>query len=333
MKDMAKEILREYEEDRTEASRLLDKRKEMVYKKEPRILEIENELTATGIKIAKKILVGVDGTRKSNNFAMELEESNKKLVDEKNRLLKKHGISLDFFTDIYKCPSCKDTGFIKHEKCPCFRQKIIDKYYAVSNLSGVLKYENFDYFDNRYYSTERVKGEKLTPKENMDMIYSTCLKFVKNFDTSFENLLFYGHTGLGKTFLCNCIAKDILDKGRTVIYLSSPRLFDILGDYRFNRDKMIEPDEYIAMIYTTDLLIIDDLGTEILSMVTTSEILNIINQRYLDKKHIIISTNLEPGDYEDKYSDRFTSRVFGNYRLMRFYGDDIRLKKKYKGIQ
>jgi DNA replication protein DnaC len=181
----------------------------------------------------------------------------------------------------------------------------------------------------------------MSPSENMQMIYKTAVKFVDGFGKDFQNLFLYGAVGLGKTFMCNCIAKDILDKGYTVIYMTAPRMFKVIEDYRFRRSDAEDSGEMMEMIDTAsevDLLIIDDLGAEFDTMVTSVALFDIINQRLISKKPTVISTNLDYiKDMNDRYSDRVISRLWGNFRMLKFFGvkddnggDDIRVKKKYR---
>lgn len=326
-KSVFKEILREYDRNKLKSVQIFMERKKEIYEKIPRIFEIDETLKSTGISISKMIL------SKNSNYETlvhDLEYRNLKLTNKRKELLLENNYPDDYLTNIYKCKMCKDTGFLDTEKCSCFKQKLIDKYYDLSNLSKILRYENFDYFDMNYYSKKYDEEKGKSPRDNIQEVYKCASDFVLNFDSVYDNLLFYGFSGIGKTFLCNCIAKDILDKGKTVLYVTAPQIFKIIEEYRFNRAEMDEPNEYIGLVITVDLLIIDDLGTEFSTTVTNSELFNILNTRILDKKHTIISTNLKPGDFENQYSDRITSRLIGNYTMLQIFGDDIRLMKKYK---
>ena len=335
MKFVAKNIMRDYERDRLQADKLLALKKEEVYKKIPRVLDIDNELEAASISIMREI-IGFDSSDSSDFGSKEkkverLKFKNEALLSEKKSLMKENGFGESYFDDAYKCKLCKDTGFIESKKCICFEQKLISQYYDLSNLKDVLKRENFDMFDMRYYSDETDPKYGESSLANIKDVYRKSMMFAKNFKHHYDNILFYGHTGVGKTFLCNCIAKDVLDKGNTVLYLSSPQLFSLIEDYRFNRENIEEPDETLKTIHYVDLLIIDDLGVELSSIVTSSSLYDIVNSRILNKKHTIISTNLGMGDLLEKYSDRFTSRIIGYYQVMKLFSNDIRVSKKYSG--
>jgi DNA replication protein DnaC len=200
----------------------------------------------------------------------------------------------------------------------------------MSNLGKVFERENFDSFNINYYSEVVCPVYGLSPRANMGRIWRVALEFVEYFGKRCENLYFYGDTGLGKTFLTNCIAQDLLNEGHTVLYATATQLFKQVEDTRFNREKSAKGLPLQAA-YEVDLLIIDDLGTEFITSVTNSELFNFINVRLLDKKSTIISTNLGIEELKNTYSERISSRIEGEYNLLHFVGDDIRLRKKHGG--
>jgi DNA replication protein DnaC len=318
-----KDILRDYDRLRQDAGRLLNKRKEEVYEAIPRIRQIDEELTKTGILITKYALSG------NTDAIAEIKAKNLQLTAEKRALFENSSFPMDYLTNIYQCPKCNDTGFVENKKCSCFSQKLIEKFYLISNLHEVLERENFDTFDFSFYSDEKDPHEGLSPRSKMQVIYQKSMEFATDFENKFANLLFYGNVGLGKTFLCNCIAKDVLNKGKTVLYATAGHLFKTIEDARFNRDEMEEPDEQVNFFYTVDLLIIDDLGTEFDTLATQTALFNIINSRILEKRHTIISTNLSVEELEAKYTERLISRIQGSYAFCKFFGDDIRMIKKF----
>ena len=202
--------------------------------------------------------------------------------------------------------------------------------YDDSNIRSVLAYENFKSFSFAYYSDDYIDETiGLSPLSNMQKIVAGCKSFIRHFDRNHENLLFMGNTGVGKTFLANCIAKELLDRGYTVIYLTAFRLFDILEKNKFGRD---EETAYIASnqfdyILDCDLLIIDDLGTELNNSFTSSQLYLIINERLLRQKSTIISTNLSHDNINANYGERVYSRLISKYSIRRIIGQDIRLHK------
>jgi len=322
--------MREYETARDKAVTLQEERKMEVYRITPEIAEIDFRLSKIGVGLAKLALAGdTNGINESRSEATRLKEKRHQL------LAASYGEN--YLDIIYNCPACQDTGYIKEAgeplRCACFKQRLITEYYALSNMKNALMEENFDHYDFRLFSTEVIASEGISPQANMQTVYRLATKFVSEFDAEFNNLLLYGEPGLGKTFVCHCIAKDLLDAGRTVLYQTAPRLCKVLENYRFNRDSLHEPDEMLAAVDEADLLILDDLGAELSTIVTSAALFDIINQRLLARKHTVISTNLTPSALQAQYSERIVSRFFGNYQMIKFFGEDIRVKKKYGGLR
>lgn len=325
-----REILREYDSIRDTGAHNLRTRVREVYHICPRIEQIDREISQTGVQIARLVL---SKTEQTQSLLGEMKTHMKELKTEKIRLLKANNFPEDFLSPQYQCEKCKDTGYIDNEICSCFHQKLVDKAYHQSNLKKIIQKENFDFFDFRYYSDETDPRENTSPLVNIRNIYNICLKFVENFDHEPANLLLYGNTGLGKTFLCNCIAKDLMDAGHPVLYQTAPQLFKMIEDNRFHRNEDDPPIDYMEDILSVDLLIIDDLGTEFSTVLSSSELFHILNTRLLEKKPVILSTNLSPAMMLDQYSDRIVSRIMGNYLMLKFFGDDIRVKKKFQKQQ
>lgn len=322
-----RQILLEYEKRRDRAEKELEYRQDEVYKIIPRLKEIDDEIAKVGIKLSRAIL------QNPSNYEVEvakIREHTEKLKQEKAVLLTENNIPLSFLEINYTCNLCKDTGFVSSGmKCKCFKQRLIDKAYDMSNISHSLENENFQTFNIEVFSDDKFEDEELTPKENMVNISSVAESFVINFDkNNGENLLFYGTTGLGKTFLCNCIAKALLDKGKIVVYQTAFKILEILEEYKFNRDKSPEIRESYNLLFNCDLLIMDDLGTELTNTFTNVELFNIINTRLIANKKTIVSTNNSPLEIAEKYSDRIYSRIFGEFTILKFYGPDLRWETK-----
>jgi DNA replication protein DnaC len=318
------EILREYEALQSRAEKEKKERAEKIHRKIPRIREIDDTISRLGLECTS-YSIGLKPSEQKEYleaFAWKVE----KLKHEKTALLKDHGYPPDYMEIKYQCQNCSDTGYIGQKKCACFRQRLIDRAYNQSNLGSVLSRENFGTFDINLFPDEKFQGHSKTPRQNMLDILSRCEAFTHNFEKdNGENLLLYGGTGLGKTFLCNCIAKKLLDKGKTVLYLTAFKLFRILEEYRFRPMDAAPNKEMLDFILTCDLLIIDDLGTELANSFTNSELFNIINTRLLERKKTIISTNLQPNDLIDIYGQRVFSRISARYRALEFYGHDLRM--------
>ena len=321
-----KDILTGYERKRDLAEKELEARKKKVYHRIPEIKEIDDEVSKIGLKLAKLVLLNPQDKDKI------LEETKIKmdaLKNRKNQLLNDFKIPTGYLNLKYDCPICKDTGFLKTgKKCNCLKQQIINQAYSMSNLSRILNTQNFSTFDPSKFSMERDEYLGISPQENILEILSICEGFVFNFNKdNDENMLFYGDTGLGKSFMSNCIAKELLDKGYVVIYQTAFKMFEIIEDYKFkNADDHISKDNY-ENLFDCDLLIIDDLGTELTNSFTNSELFNILNTRLLAGKKTIISTNLSPIQLGEIYTQRIFSRVFDRFRMIKFIGNDLRWDK------
>lgn len=319
-----KEILREYEIRRDKALYEQKLRQEEVYTKIPRLKEIDKQISKTGLLIATAMLKDSQSYEESlNKIKDEMED----LKREKAILLTENNIPLEYLNINYTCNKCEDTGFLKDgTKCSCLKQEMIIKAYKMSGLDHVLEKENFKTFNINIFSSDPFEDEEYSPRENMLNILNICEGFCFNFDDdNEENLLFYGTTGLGKTFMCNCIAKALLDKGKIVIYQTAFKILEIIEEHKFRKGYKdnINDDDY-NLLFDSDLLIIDDLGTELTNTFTNTEIFNIINTRLFRKKKTIISTNLSLMEIADTYDNRTFSRIFGKFTPLKFYGPDLR---------
>ena len=231
----------------------------------------------------------------------------------------------------YKCPDCQDTGYSEGRKCHCFRQAEMKYLYAQSNIEEIVTLENFSTFSFEYFddsSVLPVLGR--TVRQYMKQVVETCHRFVDDFSTEHGNLLFTGPTGVGKTFLTNCIARELIDRYYSVIYLSANDLFEVFSKNRFEYQAEEEIKGMYQYILDCDLLIIDDLGTELNNSFTSSQLFYCINERLNSSKSTIISTNHPLNELRDRYTERVTSRLISKYTIIPLYGDDIRLRKKAK---
>ena len=251
------------------------------------------------------------------------------LLSRKKALLLHHGYPEDYLQSIYTCPDCKDTGYQNNEPCHCLKNAEIKALYESSNLMDILNHENFDTFDDSYYDDTIVNENlSLTARQNIRKVKTVCLDYIKHFDDSYDNLIFYGSTGVGKTFLTHCIAKKLLDTSHTVLYLTSLQLFDILERNKFRHEDISTSNEQIAYMLQSDLLIIDDLGAELVNGFTSSQLYYFIEERHINHKSTIISTNLSFQELRDRYSERIFSRFIGFYHFFLIIGDDIRQKAR-----
>ncbi|MBQ7706434.1 MAG: ATP-binding protein [Lachnospiraceae bacterium] len=318
------DILHDYERLRLSNNRTLQNRKNEIYSRIPRIREIDAENSLSYISAAKMKL-----NNKSANEISSIKQKNRERTAEKKKLLLENGFPEDYLEPIYNCPVCKDTGFIDQKRCKCFLDKIIGGLYLQSNLKNIFKKENFDTFSLDYYSKEIPAQKAFSPYDNVKNILDKTHEIIKDFENNkgCANILIYGETGLGKTFLTNCIAKELLDGGHSVFYLSANELFeDILAGYKMNNNKSYS--DLYNYIYNCELLIIDDLGTELTNNFVLSELFEIINKREITDKSTLVSTNLSIKQLRDRYSERIMSRIVDNYTVFNIYGDNIRYQKR-----
>lgn len=316
------EIFRTYDERQLHNQHVLESRTKEAYAQIPGLKEIDDAIASCSVAQARKLLDGDSAA---------LEELKRQLDDYRSKkaaLLEEHGFPADYFKPSYTCPDCKDTGYINGERCHCFKQAAIRMIYTQSNLKEILEKENFNTFSYDYYSSEDINPA--TGLSSLDTIKDAVAKsrhFIDHFNDTFDNLYFYGDTGIGKTFLSNCIAKELLDRGYSVIYFTAFQLFDILGKDKFGRNE--KSSDAHQNIFDCDLLIIDDLGTELSNSFTSSQLFLCLNERILRRKSTIISTNLRMNQLADIYSERVLSRISSSYTVMNLFGVDIRILKRY----
>lgn len=319
-------IMTEYNKMRLKAAHDADLRKEKLYTAFPDLEEAEKQIQLLSIKLSKLYLSNsVNLNEQCLSLKSEIEQLKKKRIE----IYKKNNIPDDYLKVKFECSKCNDTGYLQDgKKCSCLNKQIINNLYSISNMEYMLNKENFDTFDINMFSNDAYKNEKLTPRQNMYYILEISEDFCSNFYDTNMNLLLYGSTGLGKTFMCNCIASALLRKEISVLYQTAFSLFEIIETHKFN--KQIESEENkinYNMIFECELLIIDDLGTEVGNSFTNAELFNIINERLITNKKVIISTNLSLEQLRDTYSERITSRVFNNFVPLKFYGEDLRYKQ------
>ena len=252
--------------------------------------------------------------------------------DRRRLLLKEHSFPEDYLDPVYTCKDCRDTGWIGARHCHCFDREVVSYFYTQSGLSVSLEKENFDTFDLSWYPEDLIDAKSgKSSRQIMTYALLTCRNFALEYgsDRQKKHLLLTGAAGLGKTFLTHCIAKVLIDKGRSVIYYSAGELFDMLAERFFRRaqdeDGMEFDDSYLS---GCDLLIIDDLGTELTNSFVGSALFQLLNTRIARGCGTVISTNLSPLELGQVYSDRISSRIMEHFLLVRVFGEDIRVRKR-----
>lgn len=307
-------IIHRYEIRQNENRREAERRLEYVYNHVPGYHDLDDAVATLSVAQGKKLLAGDD------NAMEDLRDLLAELSGRKEQLLLNSGLPADYLEPKYQCPDCKDTGYIDGQKCHCFKEAMITLLYEQSNIREMLQTENFDSLSYEYYD-----GEDLSHFKNA---VSTCRNFVKNFNSDYHNLFFYGTVGTGKSFLSGCVAKELIESGHSVIYFSATGLFDFLSRNSFDYKNREELRETYADLYQCDLLIIDDLGTELTNQFVTSQLFALLNERHMGKKATVISTNLSLEELRNRYSERIFSRITSNYEICKLSGQDIRMYKK-----
>ena len=320
-------IMRMYDRRQIENKHDQDARIRRVYEAVPALAEVQEELTASFAACAKCRLSG-DETGAAV-WRAKIED----LKEQRRVLLKSGGSSEDYINMRYQCPDCRDTGYRDGKKCHCFKQAEIELLYSQSGIHEKLNSENFEHFSLEYFDNTQVEPKSgKTAYEYMRQTVDFCWDYIERFGEEKGNILFTGKAGRGKTFLSRCIAKELMDRRGSVVYLSAVDMFDFLSKYKFDYDPSEEVQEMNQYILDCDLLIIDDLGTELINTFTTSQLFYLVNERMNRKKGTIISTNLPVNSLRDEFTDRVTSRIMSGYTIIPLYGEDIRIQKKLKGL-
>ena len=311
-------IRKEYETKYLLARENADRRRAEVQSKIPDIVIIDQALSKTGLSIMSAAMQGDNVQEK----IAEARKINEQLISAKRNLLIKYGYPEDY-TDIkYECPICQDEGFYEFKICSCMKKKLVEAAYESSGMAHLLRSQSFENFDLSFYS-----GDERS-KNIMSRVLGIAKAYAENFNPQDPtNMLFMGHTGLGKTHLSTAIARVVIDKGYDVFYAST---ITLISDYevgRFGRSTGNESGLGTDIYTDCDLLIIDDLGTEVINQFTNTVIYNIVNTRISKEKSTIINTNLFQDDIRKRYSDRIASRLLGEYTIVPFLGKDVRVEK------
>lgn len=320
-----------YQRKRDQKEAELQRRKDIIYSANPELEDMDTQIMLLNLEHTRNTVLGK---------IEEAQESSQKLVyakEKRRAYMSENEINPLDLKLRYECKICKDRGYIeklgRFEKCSCLVKLQEQLRYRKSNLVRRVEKENFktfnlEIFDNetKYSIFPEMKIEK-TPREQMELILRESRSFIDSFDSGdTKSLLFYGGTGLGKSFMCSAVAKEMMDRGRSVRYYTSNELIDMLQMYTFDRESFLK--EYILEDYReldyVDLLIIDDLGAELTNNFVKTALFNIINTRIIKDKKMIISTNLSPAELRDRYDERIFSRLIMYVDTYKFVGEDLR---------
>ena len=314
-----KRIAAQYKDKNLRAKEAAEARRAELHEKLPQVAEIDRALSATGLRIMREALNGREGLEAR---IRKLEEGNNLLLEARREILRANGYPEDYSSVKYECEECQDVGFVNGKMCKCMRRALTLAGYESSGVLKLIGKQNFDTFDLTYY-----EGAE---RANMERILDRAKRYAAGFDGKhMRNLLFIGTTGLGKTHLSSAIAKEVVEGGFDVVYESAQRIFSDFEAEKFGRAAAGEnrTERYLSC----DLLIIDDLGTEMQSQFTVSCLYHLVNTRLISEKSMIISTNIRKEELLAKYTDRITSRLFGEFEICVFAGKDIRSQKLMRG--
>ena len=317
-------LMRRYEEIRETHRHELLSREAEIAEKIPGITALDDRAAAASIAAAKRRIASPEADLAS--YEAEMQE----ITRERSRLLTEHGYPADYLEMRYDCPLCRDTGFIDGVRCACFKKAAIDLLYSEYSISHVLEKENFRNFSFDWYS-DTIQNE-LTGRTERQTARDAVMRakhFISNAGRPDNNLYIYGNTGVGKTFLTHCIAKEMLDRSYSSLYFSARDFFDLLADATFGRDG--RNSTHSQMILDCDFLTIDDLGTEVTNSFAASQLFHVLNERIAKNRSTIISTNMTPEEFSAAYTQRIYSRLLSHYKFIKLVGTDIRIQKKLRG--
>ena len=313
---------------RRERLERLERLREQTYAREPRLEQLDRRLQATMAQlVAATLRRGGDPAQ----AVRAVKEENLELQQERAVLLGALGLPADARDDKPVCPLCRDTGWQGAKMCRCLGELCAQE--QIKELSKLLDLgeQSFDTFRLDYYSPNPYPGRGASPRENMEIGYELCLNYARKFGRyGIKNLFLSGAPGLGKTFLSACIARTVSERGFSVVYDTAGNVFAQFEARKFQRDSQdgLEARDETRRYLNCDLLILDDLGSELTTQFTQSALYEVVNARLVGEKSTVISSNLSLEEVGRRYAPAIASRLRGEYHLLQFFGDDIRLLKQ-----
>lgn len=288
----------------------------------PQLSDLRKRLASGGARLASVLVSGGDIKKNVEQIA----EENLSVQQKIRELLLENGFKPNCLEPVYSCDKCHDTGIYNNERCSCFLKDVRRFQCMELNSSSAMNLCSFDTFDLNFYpeTAEGISGVSI--RRIMENNYLFCEEYARSFRLPQTGILMNGGTGLGKTHLSLAIGKEVIEKGYSVIYGSAPDLLRKMEKEHFNRggDEM----DTAQLLYECDLLIIDDLGAEFESKFNDSAVYNLLNTRMNAGRPVIVNTNFQTSELQKRYGDRIASRLF-TMEILTFYGNDIRLTKKY----
>ena len=303
------------------------RRVQEVYRRIPEVEQIDVRMRA---QMADLVRLTLSRSKDLEARLHALRDENLSLQIKRAEMLTAHGYSIDYLDEIFSCELCHDTGLVNGNICDCLKKRYNQE--LTRELSSLLKNgsESFENFDLSLYPSVSVSSGGWSPRDSMKLVYEGCRKFAMNFPDVSSNLLLRGSTGLGKTYLSACIARVVAEKGYSVCYDTASNALEAFERQKFARDAE-EADAAgirVRRMLSCDLMILDDLGTEMTNSFVLSQLFLIINERDNRRKATIISTNLSIEDISERYSERTFSRIYGKYRMIKPAIRDLRIKLK-----
>ena len=319
-------IMQEYRELQQDRDTLIRDRKRELRAKVPGFAEIDDGFVDQG---RRALIASLSDSGEQPDFKALTD----RVIAQEKDLLRQNGYPDDFLNPPYRCSDCRDTGYVDGEPCHCFRKRAIELVFRDEPVMKRLLTDSFDHFDVTNYPEDRIDSQTgASSRQWATQALEASHHFVENFGEGTRNIVFYGPPGSGKTFLSSCIAGYLLREGKTVLYLSASRLFDVMADHSFNRDSGTDDIGY-SSIFSSDLLIIDDLGTELTNAFTSSALFDVISSRGSEEKSVIISTNLALNEIRKRYTERIYSRLVEKYNFYHLFGFDGRYENRLKDLK
>jgi DNA replication protein DnaC len=303
-----------------------DRRHKTAYARIPQLKALDGRLAALVGEVAASVMG-------NGRPVDQIRQESLALQAQRAELLTEHGFPMDWLDGAWACPQCRDTGYVAGKPCACLLE-LYEKARA-RDLSALLKLgdERFETFDLTWYDDEPAPGSGVSPRQQMSGVLGFCRDYAERFGKNSVNLLFRGNTGLGKTFLSACIARVVSQKGYSVVYETTVAALAAFETQKFRPGgDSAQAEERVRQILTCDLLILDDLGTEMVTEFSKSALYTLINTRLLDNKKTVISTNLSETEMARLYTPQICSRLKGEYQDLRFSGTDIRQLRKERGL-
>ena len=300
--------------------------RQLIYRKDPRIAELDSLLRST---VAEAAAIAVSGSSDPVKAVAAVQEKNLAYQEERHRRIRALGFSETCLDNIPFCPDCNDRGWVGTKPCHCLRRLYAEEQRKELSSLLDLQGERFEEFRLNYYEDRSDPLTGMSPRRNMEMVLTICRSYAENFTPGSGNLFLTGNPGLGKTFLSACIASAVAEKGFSVVYDTAGHITSRFDEARFNRHgEQEEAESDVRRCLRCDLLILDDLGTEPSTTFSVSAIYDLLNTRLRESRSMIISSNLSPDELDRCYNPQIASRLRGNFEVLRFYGQDIRRLKK-----